>query len=530
MLPADPKSVWPPEQWRPKARGIDEAAAWYAGDEDSLAGFYGGIAASTAQVRSSRARFWQRRRADLHSDRQRLHLPVAADVATVGADLLFGETPTFTIPAAHLERPDPVAQAVEARLLELLDADGVPAKLLEAAELAAGLGGVYLRPVWDTAGLTQPTLTVVTPDRAVPEFSWGRVTAVTFWRELQTDEHTGHVWRHLERHDAAGIEHGLYVGDAGGRLGKRVPLDRHAVTAELLVDDAGMVELPAGVAGRTFCYVPNVLPNRQWRGLPIGRSDTAGCEALMDGIDEAWSSWLRDIRLGKARIIVPDEFLDRDGRGKGAGFDPDREVFSPLSMDPGSRQQAGIELLQPAIRHAEHGATILELLLSTLRSAGYSPQTLGLGPGGGARTATEVRADEGRSLRTTERKGRYWRAALRDVAEVLLILDREVYRSQLPAMRPQVELADPLGRDVRDVASTLNLLNLAAAASTEQKVRMLHPEWDEAQVGLEVDAILREQAGGAMPELPDPTGGVPMPGDHDDDAGMTGEPDDGLEA
>jgi hypothetical protein len=37
---------------------------------------------------------------------------------------------------------------------------------------------------------------------------------------------------------------------------------------------------------------------------------------------------MRDIRLGKARLIVPHRYLDNIGRGKGAVFEPEREVYA----------------------------------------------------------------------------------------------------------------------------------------------------------------------------------------------------------
>jgi hypothetical protein len=38
---------------------------------------------------------------------------------------------------------------------------------------------------------------------------------------------------------------------------------------------------------------------------PLGRSDFSGLEISLDTLDEAHASWMRDIRLGKARLIVP---------------------------------------------------------------------------------------------------------------------------------------------------------------------------------------------------------------------------------
>ena len=72
--------------------------------------------------------------------------------------------------------------------------------------------------------------------------------------------------------------------------------------------------------------------------------------------------------------------------------------------------------------------------------------------------------------------------------------------------RPVIEFADAGDTDVREVASSLNLINLAQAASIETKVRMLHPDWDDATVKVEAEAIRVEQGIGPVE---DPTGGAP---------------------
>ena len=69
------------------------------------------------------------------------------------------------------------------------------------------------------------------------------------------------------------------------------------------------------------------------------------------------SSWMRDIRLGKAKLMVPQSMLDNIGRGKGAVFEPEREVFVPLnslSSGDGPLNQT-IVPWQPNIRFRAQG-------------------------------------------------------------------------------------------------------------------------------------------------------------------------------
>jgi hypothetical protein len=263
--------------------------------------------------------------------------------------------------------------------------------------------------------------------------------------------------------------------------------------------------LPDGIDGILPRYVPNVLPNRKRRGQPVGRADTAGTESLMDGLDETMTSWMRDIRLGKGRVIVPHEFLERNGgRGGGASFDLDAEVFAPLDIDPASTEKAGITQVQFEIRTQQHADTCADLFDRIVRGAGYSPQTFGLEGTGGMRTATEVEADDSRTQRTSGRKRRYWAPALADVIEMILVIDRAEFGGKADPMRPRIEFAEPV-ESPRQVAETVDLLRRAQAASTETLVRMTQPGLEGDALKAEVARILDENA----LTVPDPTGGLP---------------------
>jgi len=499
-MPTDAKTAWPPKAWAPVLADINEAAAWYSGDTTALAGLYG-----KSDDRTRRRRFWSTPNRDRTGQpvRQKLHVPAASDIATASADLLFGETPQLTIPEAHEKSSDSEAKEAQARLDTLVAEGGLANSLLEAAEICSGLGGVYLRPWWNPEIADQPVLTTVHADHAIPRFVAGVLVEVTFWKTLHVDSGSS-VWRHLEHHQSGRIEHALFVG-AKDALGVKVPLDRHPDTADLAVDDDGLVDVPAGIRGLLVRYVPNMLPNRKRRNVPIGRSDTAGVEDLMDALDETWTSWLRDIRIGQARIIVPNEFLGRSGRGSGASFDMDQEVFSPLEMDPTAEGAKSITPIEFKIRTEEHHATAMALWGQIVATGGYSQQTFGMQGDGGQQTATEIRARESKTLRTTKKKQRYMGPQVEDVAEMMLIIDREVFGSNVTPMRPRLDFDDGLVDDPRVTAETIELLNRAQAISVETRVRMAQPQLEGEELTAEVARIQAEQG----LTVDDPTGGLP---------------------
>lgn len=507
-LPENSAQPWPPKAYQPHQADAQEAAAWYSGDPAALGNLYGGPASTGRTSTGGRfSRFWSRRPDNAGDSRQRIHVPLAADVAATSADLLFGEDPELTIPEAHGDSPDPGAVACEDRLNQLAELLGLTNTLLEGAEVAAGIGGVYLRPGWDHDVADHPLLDIVHADAAVPEFRWGTLVAVTFWRVVS--ETSSEVLRHLERHEPGVILHGLYRGSKD-KLGVRVDMADDPSTGRLrtVLDDDGAIVLPPEIDGLAVRYVPNVIPNRKHRTAPVGRSDCAGTESMMDALDETFTSWMRDVRLGQARLIVPDDFLKKAGRGRGASFDLDQEIFTPLDIDPGHADRAGISDVQFQIRCDEHAATAAAHIERVVQTAGYSPQTFGLrqGAGGGAdRTATEVRAAEGKTLRTRARKQRYWQPALEAVLWNLLVIDRAEFTPGLALYRPRVELSDNAGDDPHRTAETIDLLRRAQAASTVTLVGMRSPELEGEELDGEVARIQAES--GLM--VADPTGGLP---------------------
>lgn len=502
-LPEGGKTCWPPEHCEPINRQIAEWAAWYSGDVEQLAALYGGdntagaeffasedggFKATARRVASVVRRWFWGNRNPTGQPRSRLHVPIAGEIASASADLLFAEPPTVTA-------ADPATQA---RLDELLD-DGTHATLLEAAEIAAGLGGVFLRICWDPkTDPDRPWIAAVHPDAAVPEFQFGRLTAVTFWRVIAKKGRM--VVRHLERHEPGKVLHGVYEGDAD-ELGQVVPLTDYPET-EGLADERLINgnEISTGSEKLAAVYIPNMRPARCWRNNPdaaaLGRSDYAGVEPMMDALDLTQSSWIRDVELGKARIVVPKEYMQSLGKGQGASIDLDREIYEPVNTMGGDEGRADITQIQFKIRIEEHERTSDHLKAAIVGASGYSAQTFGLqGKGEAAATATEVVSKDRRSLITRGRKIRYWRPGLGDLLEAYIDIDIEMFKAAIVRQRPALEWPDGVAPDPEAEARTILALDQAKAMSTDQKVRRLHPDWDDTEVAEEVEKIRADSGG-----------------------------------
>ncbi|WP_263120844.1 phage portal protein [Cellulomonas fimi] len=517
-----PNIEWPPKPFDTAFRTISTWDAWYVGDTSELATKYN----ETPRTRPSQmrggvvgtvARFFWGRPVPAGQDRTRLHVPVASDLATTSADLLFSEPPRIVLPGTAQETGRTPRQT---RLEQLINGPETHASLLEAAELGAALGGTYLRIVWDTTdgGPNRPLLTAVHADGAIPTWRWGQLDSVVFWTVVRRENQM--VRRHVECHERGRIVHALYQGTEAN-LGVVVPLAEDAATKWLapLVDAESAIE--TGSTGLTAGYVPNIRPSRQWRTTPdlapLGRSDYDGIEPLMDALDETYSSWMRDVRLAKARLLVDQNAMTPMGRGAGAAFDTDQEIFTAVPGVMGSLKDGNVaQAEQFEIRHEEHRATAVDLLRSILRSAGYSPQTFGDDPLAVSTTATEVKARERLSERTRDKKARYWAAELSRLSRVLLDVDAHAFRGPgSGGDTPEVRFPPKVQEDTLELAQTAQALKSAEAASIETRVRLVHPEWDGPTVNDEVERIQNET------RLADPT--MLRPGVDPDSANTFGQ-------
>lgn len=493
--------AWPPATFGRVTSKLAEWDAWYSGDPDSLAAVYG---ARTATGRVQQVggvvgmfrRLWWGRQVDTAADRRdSLHLPVAADLARVSADLLYSDPPHIVIPSGTDDK------ATADRLAEYVD-DGMHNALATGAEVGAALGGRFHRVTVDPELLARPFVSTVDADAAYPTFRWGRLVAVTFSRVVADLGHDT-VLRHLERHelDERGdgiVFHGLYQGTRS-RLGHPIPLTEAEATKALarVVDEHGAV-IGQRTPGLNVVYVPNVTPNRLWRsddvGKYLGRSDFDGVEPVFDAIDETYSSLMRDVRLAKGRIIVPSFMMQSNGPGSGSTFNLDREVYEAVNVPPTEEGGQQITPQQFAIRAAEHLLVIEDLVKRAIHDAGYSGQTLSDGiEGGGSMTATEVHARERRTYLTRDRKIRHERPALLALTRKLLHVDRVTFRAGVnPDVPLEVTFADTVQESTVALAQTAQALATARAASTQTLVKMTHPDWTEPEVDDEVQRILAE--------------------------------------
>lgn len=506
---------WPPAELAPIAAKQAEFDAWYSGDPNKLNGVYSTKADRAPYDRTSQyrggvtgavARMWWGKPTgnlfDNNREADKLHIPLAADICQASADLLYAEAPTFGVGGVSNTAEDGKVTTsydkTTAAELDMALEQGIITVLAEGNEVGAALGDSYFRVTWDKTLLDRSFITTVHADAAWPEFRWGRLVGVTFWWIVSQKD--GVYVRHLERHelasDGAGIIlHGLYEGTEDN-LGRVVPLAEAEATQGLAdaVDENGMISTES--PGLAVVHVPNQTPQRLWRNHPVGRnlgrSDLADVLSEFDKLDMVWSSWMRDIRLAKARLIVPNFMLSSGLPGTGAVFDTDQDIFTSLNAPPREDGKSEITPQQFDIRVSQHLETTEALKKEIMRTCGYGPQTFGDG-GDVAQTATEVDSRDRRSNLTRDRKIRASEGPLKALIRKKLAVDKALFASganpdaDLVVQFPESSQANPA-----DLAQTNALLFQAQSASVQTRVKIQHPDWDDTAVMEEAERILQE--------------------------------------
>ena len=461
-------SEWPPPHLATIRAKQKIWGAWATSDTTVLGEVYGnsGLVAQVGLFEKVR-RFFMGTTPPPGQQNTAYHLPIGAGIVQTASELLFAEAINVSVPTG-------ATTTQHDALTDLLTRTNMVSSLAQGAEIAAAKGGVLARLYWDENGTG---------------FDWVHPDRVTFvedgWPRIETrigSTKNGTVWRHFETHGPGWIEHALYEGTEA-KLGKRVPLTDRTETAGLVVDENGVIW--TGIDKPTAVYIQNKPGNDGY-----GVSDLDGVEHLLDAANEAFTSWMRDVRLSKASILVPQALLETRGPGQGATHNLDREVFVGVNAMADSMD---ITSHQFGIRTAEFKATLDEIRRSIYDGAGYSPYTFGL-TDSVAITATEVAARERKTMTTRERKTRAWTAAIIDLIAVLWSVEYAQFGGPAP-LPVTVGFPDGVSPTPQETATEITALRGAGVMSIESGVRRTNPAWTDEEVDAEVEKILSETRG-----------------------------------
>lgn len=524
QLPAE-NAVFPPRSLEPIFEQFAVNRAWWTADMDALNSFYTAEAGARTGgdamhyntrskqmmrggIKSRLISWWSGTPVTEGNAGRSTRMPslLAGNIASLSGDAMFAEPPT----TRALVGGKSVKGKFQDVLDELANQSDTHLAMSEGGELTAGLSAVALVARWDRFNADKPWSEVIACDAVIPQYEGSRLVATTLFTVYNDLNSRGDIvsnrYVHVEQHVSGFVVHALYKA-SGDTIGIRVPLDTIESTAYLLQILGGIrgadlsLSFPTGITTPTAVYWRN-RPTKRFSDDGIlarfGRADMEGGEAYLDSHAMVWSSWMRDIKLARARLIVPETFMDLNNPGSGGIFDDDQEVLTPLSfidIEGGETITAN----QFKIRAEEHGKSLEAINREALTHAGWSSSSYGDGAGtgsGGGVTATEVVDRTTLTERTRDKKARYFNAPFETHLRAKLELNTRFYGGpaspaalKLDIMHTKLSQMDP-EKEARVMAG----LRSAQAASTKTLVRMLHPEWDDDLIEPEV-VLIQEEAG-----------------------------------
>ena len=397
---------WPPmdlERYKMK-----EHSVWYSGEAELLANFYfDNDLQNYMQLNygtRNNNKFWARQIRNQSSFF--IHVPVANDISETSSSFLFGESPIIRFDSSTEAMKD------NQKLLDdMLTKSGFYKKLVEAAEVASAIGGVYMKVAWDSDLSEWPIPVIAQCEQAFPEFKFGKLIRVTLVYDVSNDGST--VYRLAETIEKGKITNELYKGSSDN-LGHLADLSECEATKDLKKEiDTGDI--------MTCVYIPNLLPNKLDRQSPMGRSDYQGQETLMDALDEVFSSWMIDVQIARGKLHVPSGYIKEIGENGKTKFNIDTMMYEEMDVDPTALTKP-IEATQFEIRAEQFEKTCLNLLDRIITSAGYSPQSFGLNIAGRAESGTALNVRERKSFSTTNKKQAYWEDGLKEFIKAMCVI------------------------------------------------------------------------------------------------------------
>lgn len=399
-------------------------------------------------------------------------VPLARDIARISSQLLFSETPQF------------VEEKQQEDLDELVRENMLPSMLADAGERVAVEGYGALRIVRDDETLPGiPIITYVPGDQVIWDIRHGRFVRGGIAVTTRSEERVGdrRVWRLLEHHEPGRVTRELYEG-RDTQLGRKVKLGDYK-EFEGLADEEDTL--------------PGVVTLVRWANTPNATSDIAGLDALLDSVNEGVT-----IGRDKMRKSVPKVFADRSLADERGNVDLEGVILtggSNISQPLGESAVKTVETSQPGLEAEAHIAYIRHIVDMTLEQAGYSRATWGRDEGGSADSGKALKLRQTRTLMTRSGKESMAKDSIQKATAIALAW----MRGGKPAdYTIEVSLGDGLPDDTFETAQEIAVLTGAEAISTEEKVRMRHPDKDDEAVEEEAKKI-REENSGPQPRVPE---------------------------
>jgi len=409
-------------------------------------------------------------------------------IAQEMASLIFNEQCQISVNDGE----DEVSQYVE----DVLNDNNFQKKFQDHLEYQFALGGMMVKPYYSSKH-RKIKLGYVTAQSFIP-VTWDNddILEAVFLHEQFRQENGKRVkytlleWHLESTHEEQNgytIYNELYRTEKLEQLGKRIPL--HTMYPDL-EETIGIHPLQRPL----FVYIKPNTANNLFLDQPLGISLYANAIDTLELIDTAFDSYLREFRLGKKRILIPesmvktvyDPFSDTTNRY----FDTNDEIYE--AVDRGEMDDTKISDISVEIRAEEHIASINAMLNWLSMQTGFSPGTFSF-DGQSVKTATEVISENSKTFKSKQSHENLVAAGITQLVKTILILS-DLYGVEgtpeydLQELQVRVAFDDSIAEDANAEAQKILALKAGGLISTVRAIEI-------------VQGVTREEAEEIMAEI-----------------------------
>lgn len=275
----------------------------------------------------------------------------------------------------------------------------------EKLETAIALGGVAARPYVDDQDNIR--IAWAYADQFYPlRSNTDRISEAAFAsKTVRTENDHPVYYTLLEFHEWTSatsyrITNELYRSEQADSVGMQVDLGILYPGMQPKVEFDNIIEAPI------FAYLKT--PGRNSKNLesPLGLGLADRALVQMKTINQIYDQFYREIKLGKRKIGIPEEFLRSEinynadntiSEGPNMIFDAEQDVYVKLR---GDSADSGVQNLTPDIRASQYHDSLDIALRSFEDYVGFSAGTFSLSSSGSIATATEVVSNNSKTYQT----------------------------------------------------------------------------------------------------------------------------------
>lgn len=394
---------------------LTEYKTWYSGEADEIRDFYrtqGSKLLSKQGSNATRGYFWSIVPQNITEETVKIHTGIPRLISKKMADILLVNGFNITI-------EDDDDNEKEYRLQEILKANSFRTKLALLLETNSWSGGTALKITIDPL-FNEPLIEVISPENYEPIIYKNRIIADKFIVPLEDENGKQYELQEIygvDKDKGSYIKYKLYGIDKGDK--EELPLATLEDTKDL--KDTYI----SGLQKKLSYYIPNRLPNSDYKSSVLGESDYAGSGGLYNSLDEIYSTYMQEFRDSKLNRYFPSNYLMLDpesGEYKRENAMKTNHILYSTGISEDI--QGKIMYEQGDLRTEKHEQAFRQTLMQICNLAGLSPLTLGItGLESIAASAESQQEREKVTIRTRETKAEILEEALEHFLEALLIAD-----------------------------------------------------------------------------------------------------------